>query len=338
MSKKMAFGILMGVFLLYLSFRGIHFEAIIDGFTKIRFRFVLPALAIMIFLQVMRSWRWRAILAPLKKINQWTVFIVTNIGFMAIMALPARLGELARPYLITRKSDISMTSALATILLERIADLLAILLLLVFSLLFLPMPSWLLKPSIIVVCAALGSTLIIALLVFKKERSLKIINGFAGRLPVKYAASLNRIACQLIDGLAVVKDPAYLFTVAFYSIVIWTINVLAIYLMFQAFDFALSPTAALILMIVLIVGIAIPTAPGFIGNWHFFCYLALSLFGISKPDAVTFAVIYHFLSVAVIASLGLASLPFAAVSLSDFRAGIKEAPENSEPARQASSR
>ena len=72
-------------------------------------------------------------------------------------------------------------------------------------------------------------------------------------------------------------------------------------------------------MIILIIGIAIPTAPGFIGNWHYFCILGLSLFGVPKTDALTFAIIYHVLSIGVVIVLGIAFLPFNRFSIVDLR-------------------
>jgi hypothetical protein len=77
--------------------------------------------------------------------------------------------------------------------------------------------------------------------------------------------------------------------------------------------------AAFVLMIILIIGIAIPTAPGFIGNWHYFCILGLDIFGIPKTDALTFAIIYHFLSIGIVIVLGLIFLPFNRFSVSDLR-------------------
>src|SRR5674536_356652 len=71
-------------------------------------------------------------------------------------------------------------------------------------------------------------------------------------------------------------------------------------------------------MIILIIGIAIPTAPGFIGNWHYFCILGLGLFGIPKTDALTFAIIYHALSIGIVILLGLLFLPFNRFSVADL--------------------
>jgi hypothetical protein len=321
MKKKMAVGILFGALLLYLSFRGIAFQTMTDGLKAVRYGYVAPAVFIFFFMQVLRSLRWRAILKPLEKIDQLIVFAVTSIGFLAIMALPARLGELARPYLITKKSNITMSSALGTVLIERLADILAILLMLACALIVLPMPLWLIKPGITLLIITLIIAAVIAFLITQKERSLTIVGRLLGLLPDRYAVRLNRLVDQLIDGLAVAKDPLCLFWITFYSLFIWAINVVSIYLMFLAFGFDLSPVAALVLMVVLIVGIAIPTAPGFVGNWHFFCILSLGLFGIARADALTFAVIYHFLSIGVIAVLGLIFLPFYSFSLSDLKQG-----------------
>ncbi|EKD22311.1 MAG: hypothetical protein ACD_87C00052G0001 [uncultured bacterium] len=114
-------------------------------------------------------------------------------------------------------------------------------------------------------------------------------------------------------------DPGLLISVTGLSFFIWLIDVLAIYLLFLAFGFQLPVAAAFVLMIILIIGIAIPTAPGFIGNWHYFCVLGLSIFGIPKTDALTFAILYHFLSIGIVVVLGLIFLPFNRFSVSDLR-------------------
>jgi uncharacterized membrane protein YbhN (UPF0104 family) len=88
--------------------------------------------------------------------------------------------------------------------------------------------------------------------------------------------------------------------------------------MFLAFGLDLTVTAAVVLMIVLIIGIAIPAAPGFIGNWHYFCILGLSLFGIAKTVALSFAIVYHALSIGVLIFLGLIFLPFNRFSIGDL--------------------
>jgi len=91
------------------------------------------------------------------------------------------------------------------------------------------------------------------------------------------------------------------------------------YIFFFAFHLELPLPAAFVLMVIIIMGIAIPTAPGFVGNWHFFCVLGLGLFGVHKADALIYAIVLHFLSIGIIAILGVASLPFNRFSLADIK-------------------
>jgi uncharacterized membrane protein YbhN (UPF0104 family) len=89
-----------------------------------------------------------------------------------------------------------------------------------------------------------------------------------------------------------------------------------------AFGFTLPVMASFVVMIILIVGIAIPTAPGYIGNWHLACVLGLSFFGLAEAEALSFAVVYHFLSMAIVVVFGVIFLPFNKFSISDMKSQL----------------
>ena len=319
MKKNVIAGLVLGALLVYLSARGIQFQGVADGFRTIRYGYALPILAVMFLMQVLRSFRWGLILNPIEKVDQFSLFSVTSVGFLAIIAIPARLGELARPYLITKKSRIPMSSALGTIFVERVLDSLTILIIAVFVLFFTPLPPWLVRSSVLFLLLTLALFIMMVLMIVKRETSLRILSPLIGKLPARYADWINRLIYHFIEGFRIMVDPVLLISVFGLSIMIWLVDVLAIYLLFLAFGFQLPVVAAFVLMIILIIGIAIPTAPGFIGNWHYFCILGLSIFGIPKTDALTFAIIYHFLSIGIVIVLGLIFLPFNRFSVSDLR-------------------
>jgi uncharacterized protein (TIRG00374 family) len=319
MKKKWFAGLALSALLVWLSIRGIEFRGVIDGFRTIRCGYVLPALAAMLLMQLLRSIRWGLILRPIGKVDQLSLFSVTSVGFLAIIAIPARLGELARPYLITKKSCIPMSSALGTIFVERVLDSLTVLIIAVLTLFFTPLPPWLVRSSTLFLLATLALSAVMILMVVRREATLRILTPLIGRLPARYAGAVNRLIDHFIEGFRIMVDPKRLLSVTLLSIVIWLVDVLAIYLLFLAFDLHLPVAAAFVLMIILIIGIAIPTAPGFIGNWHYFCILGLSLFGVPKTDALTFAIIYHALSIGIIIVLGFIFLPFNRFSVADLR-------------------
>jgi uncharacterized protein (TIRG00374 family) len=319
MKIKWFAGLALGALLVWLSIRGIELRGVIDGFRTIRCGYVLPALAAMFLMQLLRSIRWGLILRPIGKVDQLSLFSVTSVGFLAIVAIPARLGELARPYLITKKSRIPMSSALGTIFVERVLDSLTVLIIAVVALLFTPLPPWLVRSSALFLAATLALSAVMILMVVRREATLRVLAPLIGRLPARYAGAVNRLIDHFIEGFRIMIDPALLLLVTLLSIAIWLVDVLAIYLLFLAFGLHLPIAAAFVLMIILIIGIAIPAAPGFIGNWHYFCILGLGLFGIPKTDALTFAIIYHALSIGIIILLGFIFLPFNRFSVADLR-------------------
>jgi uncharacterized protein (TIRG00374 family) len=319
MKKKVIAGLALSALLVWLSIRGIEFRGVMDGFRTIRCGYLLPAVAAMFLMQLLRSIRWGVILRPIEKVDQLSLFSVTSVGFLAIIAIPARLGELARPYLITKKSHIPMSSALGTIFVERVLDSLTVLIIAVVALFFTALPPWLVRSSVLFLLVTLGLFAVMVRIMVRREATLRILAPLIGRLPARYAGTVNRMIDHFIEGFRIVVDPALLLLVSFLSIVIWLVDVLAIYLLFLAFGLHLPVAAAFVLMIILIIGIAIPTAPGFIGNWHYFCILGLGLFGIPKTDALTFAIIYHALSIGIVILLGLIFLPFNRFSVSALR-------------------
>jgi hypothetical protein len=332
MKKKIFIGILLSVILVYLSVRGININDTIDNFKNIKWLPVAAFIIIILFMQFLRSYRWGVILKPLQKIDQLTLFSVTSVGFLAIASIPARLGELARPYLISKKSSIKFSSAFGTIIIERALDSLAVLFIMIIALLFVDLPSWMIKSGIIFLLITLIFISCIVALIWQRERSLNILNRILNKFPGKLTLTIERIIHHLIDGFKIITDIKMLFYLFFLSAFIWFIDVLAIYILFIAFGFNLPVLAAVVLMIILIAGIAIPTAPGYIGNWHFACILGLSLFGVAKPEALSFALVYHFLSIVFVAVLGIIFLPFNKFSIADIKsyAAKTEEPQNYE--------
>lgn len=319
MKKKVIAGLVFSALLVYLSVRGIDFQGVAEGFRTIHYGYVPPTLALLLLMQFLRSYRWGLILSPLAKIDQLSLFSVTSAGFLAIVAIPARLGELARPYLITKKSDLKMSSAFGTIIVERVLDSLTVLVIAGSVVFFIPLPPWLVRASILFLLVTLAFLAAMILMIVKQDASLRILTLLIGKLPARYAEGLTRLTRHFLQGFRIMVNPSLLACVIGLSILIWLIDVLAIYLLLLAFGFQLPIAAAFVLMIILIIGIAIPTAPGFIGNWHYFCILGLSLFGVPKTDAFTFAIIYHVLSIGIVVILGLAFLPFNHFSIADLR-------------------
>jgi len=319
MNKKVIFGILISALLVYLSVRGINLQDVLNDLNKIQLTYVILFLFLIILMQYLRSYRWGVILQPMEKIDQLSLFSVTSVGFLAIAAIPARIGELARPYLISQKSSVKMSSALGTIIVERVLDSFTVLGIAVLLLFFIDLPSWMIHSSIIFFLLALAIFCFILFMILRRKEALQLVNKVLAILPGRLADKIDELLHSFINGLQIVTNINLLLYLIFLSVAVWLLDVLAIYVLFLAFGFHLPVIASFVLMIILIVGIAIPTAPGFIGNWHFACVLGLSLFSVAKVEALSFAVVYHFLSMIVVMVLGVIFIPFNKFSISEMK-------------------
>jgi uncharacterized protein (TIRG00374 family) len=212
-----------------------------------------------------------------------------------------------------------MSSALGTIIVERVLDSFTILTMAMIVLFFMDLPSWMIKSSIIFFIIALIMFCFMLFMILKRETALKFIKRVLNKLPGKLASKIDALIHHFIDGFQIVTNINLLLYLIFLSALIWLANALSIYILFLSFDFNLPVIASFVLMIILIAGIAIPTAPGFIGNWHFACVLGLSLFGLTKIEALSFAVVYHFLSMIVLLVFGIGFMPFNKFSISDMQ-------------------
>jgi hypothetical protein len=207
---------------------------------------------------------------------------------------------------------------MGTIFVERIMDGISILFISFSALFFAPTPTGLLKPSLILFLILLIIVVGVSFIISRRHDIQTFLNPFLNKISPNVVLKLKNLINRFIDGFKIMNDPKRLFLSIALSVIIWTINAMAIYTLFMAFGFQLPIANAFILMVILIIGIALPTAPGFVGNWHFPCVLGLSLFGIPKAEALSFAVIYHFLSVGIIIVLGLLFLPFNKVPFPDL--------------------
>ena len=318
MNKKLFFGVVLGIVLIYFSVRGINFHETIAHLKKVNLGYAALSLFFITFMQVLRSYRWGVILRPMEKISQFTLFAVTSVGFLAIAAIPARIGELARPFLIAKKSSIKMSSALGTIVVERVLDSLSVLTITVVVLILQDLPSWMIKSGIIFFILTLLMIAFIIGLIWRRETAVIIIERILRLLPEKLSQKVNHMIHHFIDGFQVITDVKRLLYLLFLSAVVWLVDVAAIYALLLAFGFKLPVLAAFVVMVILIAGIAIPAAPGFIGNWHYACILGLSLFGIARPEGLSFALVYHFLAMLVVIVLGVIFLPFNKFSVSEM--------------------
>jgi uncharacterized protein (TIRG00374 family) len=252
------------------------------------------------------------------------------IGFMANNVLPFRMGEIMRTLTVSRLAPVRFTAAFSSIAVERVFDGLTVVALLAVSLFTAGLPAGTAIGGVPIarLAAIAGAMLGVALLVavavvawpLAAERVIrKVVPG--ERLAGKLIALVEGVR----HGLSVLRSPARLAAVIGWSLVLWLVNALSFYVAFLAFDIPAGFAAALLLQGVLVLGIAVPSTPGYVGLFEGAIKAVLLLFAVAPDRAVAYAVTYHVTTFVPIVLLGAWSLLSTSLSLRDLRSEASSA-------------
>lgn len=260
-----------------------------------------------------RAERWQYLLEPLGPTRFWVAFKTTVIGFAATSALPARVGEVLRPYLLAKQEGLPFTATLATIVIERILDLAAVLMLLALYMALYAEVAARAAPTlfraIAVGAAAMGAVVVVVLaLMFAMaghpERLHALVLRVERVVPQPIAQLIANLTRTFAEGLSVVRRPARLVASLGWSVVLWVFISMQAWLVAHAFGIDFPFIGSFLLTSMLVVGVALPT-PGGIGGAHeAFRLGTTSFFGANNDTAVGAAIVWHALSVAPVILIG----------------------------------
>ncbi|MEE9605717.1 MAG: lysylphosphatidylglycerol synthase transmembrane domain-containing protein [Candidatus Scalindua sp.] len=138
--KKIIFiaGILVSIICSWLFARKIEWFHLSAALREANYIYIIPTIVLIFVSHYLRAVRWSSLIAPIKRVSVLNLFSATMIGFMANSVLPARIGEVIRPVMVARKENIKVTTSFATVVMERIFDILSIIVFASLVFFFLP--------------------------------------------------------------------------------------------------------------------------------------------------------------------------------------------------------
>lgn len=296
LKKRYILGFLIGALFLWFSVRKVDLSQVWLAMEHANYWYLLPNLFFTFAGMWLRAVRWKVMLDPIGKVPLPKVYASTMIGFMANNVLPFRLGEFVRPYSIGVTGNISRSAAMATIALERVFDMFALLLFLVWVLIALPSLAavdWL--DNVGYLALGISVLLLIFLAAIKRwpEPSRKLVERFLSLFPKRVAYLGAEIFGKFVTGLSVMGSAGGVLYLSFLSLLVWALSAFNSYFMLLAFDLHLGPLAWFTWLVVVSLGIMLPAAPGFIGTYQAFTVVSLALFGVSKELALAVSVVTH---------------------------------------------
>jgi glycosyltransferase 2 family protein len=304
--------------LVALFLRNVDFWRVGAEIVRARPDWLALSLAMMFVNLAVRALRWRYLLEPLGHTTFGSAFRATAVGFAANSLLPARAGEVIRPYFLARREHrqvgMTATGAFATIILERLLDVVTVLALLASYVFVFGRDLGRTNPGLFSGLKWAGGTAAagaLAALVF-----LFVLAGDPGRLgralerlaqvaPSALAAMVARIVEKFARGLGAIRRPGRLLVALAWSFPLWLSIACGIWAVAMAFRFAVPFTGSFLLISILVIGVAVPT-PGAIGGFHEAFRVGTTMFfGAPDDAAVGAAVVLHLFSVGPSLLLGL---------------------------------
>jgi len=276
----------------------------------------------------LRAIRWRIILQPTApNLPFGPLWRSVAIGMMVNNVYPARLGEIARAYALTRQTDrVRLTASVASLAVDRVFDALTLMLLLVSAMLSPAFPTGVTiggqpvqRGAAIFAAGAVGLFVLLYLIVAFPQRLVRLYSAAAGRVSPKLATRGSEIIHTFSEGLGVLRSPSRFAAVFFWALVHWLVNGIAFWLAFKAVGIDVPFSAANFLQGIIAIGVALPSSPGFFGLFEAAAKVGLAAYGVPGGQAVSWAIGFHILSFIPITVFGLYYFARLGLHFKDFK-------------------
>jgi uncharacterized protein (TIRG00374 family) len=320
-------GILLSAGFLYFAFRGISFGEVAAHIRRADLGLLVLAAIAATCIFPLRARRWRPILDPIApNLPFGPLWRATAIGMMINNVVPARAGEFARAYALSRSTpQVPFPAAFASLAVDRMFDAVVVLLLMFVAMLDPAFPSGatimdrpVASYAVLGVLATLALLAVMYAVVLFPARVLTMYELIARRLAPAFEARGREALVSLANGLSVLRTPSRFATVFAWTLAHWLLNALAFWIAFRAVGITAPFSAALFLQGLISIGVAIPQAPGFFGVFETLGKYGLGIFGVPPDTAITWAIGFHFLSYVPITVIGAWYFLRAGLSMGDL--------------------
>ncbi|MDP9176947.1 MAG: flippase-like domain-containing protein [Gemmatimonadota bacterium] len=324
---KSAIGIALSVALLWWTLKDVSLAAVWTELQRSnRWLFLASTIAATLIFPL-RAIRWRIILEPVAPaISLGPLWRSIAIGGMVNNLVPARAGELARAYALTKETNVSFATALASLAVDRLFDMVVLLGLGVVALLDPAFPRGariagqtlgdLAQGSIVLVVVLVSALYMLAIFPSQLVRAFEM---FARRVSPAVEERGKSALLRFSAGLSVLKSPGRFLAVLWWTIAHWLMNALAFWLGFKAVGIDLGFWAALFLQMLVAIGVALPSAPGFFGVFEKFATVGLAIYGVTATAATSWAIGFHILSFIPVTVIGIYYFSRLGLSLGEMR-------------------
>ena len=296
----MALGFAITVAFGYLAVRNAHLRDVWDGVREMGAAWLVPAFVLLAACVVLRAVRWRALFSHATRPPLREALRALLAAYFFNNLLPLRPGEVVRVVMLKRRAATSAAEAGVTVILERVYDVLALLLLLFLATPWLPSVSWLDAAGALAAVVVVGLVAAIVVVAIWQERPLlAVIRPLARFAPVT-EERLEEVARNAVVGLAGLRQPRIAGVAFGWTVLSWLLLAASNAALLAGFDTGLSTSdtlaAGLLVVVATNLAMILPSSPAALGVFEAATVVALKAFGVDDSLALSYALVLHALN------------------------------------------
>jgi uncharacterized protein (TIRG00374 family) len=255
-----------------------------------------------------RALRWRSLFARGRRPKLGVTANAMMVGYLYNNILPARAGEAARVLVLTQRSDTAPVEIVGTVVLERLYDVLAILVVFFAAEPWLPHVSWFGAAALAAIVLAVLIALAAIVLAVFGDRPLRLLLRPLRRVPLFSGERLDRTVEELAHGLSGLRHPGLALEAFAWTIAAWLMTALSSYLVLVAFNMHLSFACGVLVAVAVGLGMILPSPPAAVGVFEGAALIALSAYHIPHSSALPYAVVLHLVNFVPFVAVGALTL------------------------------
>jgi uncharacterized protein (TIRG00374 family) len=284
-------GFSISIICLFFAFRGIQWARVASTLTKTNYLGLISSVFFQLLSLAIAGFRWKTVI-NLSEASWTSASASMMVGLMVNNILPGRLGEFVRPILLGQEIKKSKSFLFATVVIDRMLDLLVLVILGLLSFGMFPFLPWARQMSII------GGLVLVLALSLIGVFSYSNIGLKIEKIVYQYGSThfYGRVAHSLqkfrlgFRSIGSIQRGAAIFGLSW---LVWAAWFLFLYYALSAFKLILPMWGMILLLSTLNLGGLVPSSPGYAGTYHLLAILVLSNFAIKKEEALGFVLVFH---------------------------------------------
>jgi hypothetical protein len=290
----------------YIALSGIDFSEVWSALRSCDYRWLIPALIAFGLGNVARALRWRSLFIPGRRPPPRPTLNATMIGYFYNNIMPARAGEAARVVVLTRRSSAPPVETVGTVVVERLYDVVAILMIFFVAEPWLPHVSWFGTAAIVAGGLALAIAATATVLVIYGDRPVRVLLRPLSRFSTFTEERLERTVAELVHGLSGLHNWRVALEALLWTITAWMLSSVCTFFVMLAFHLGLPFGAALLVQVAIGLAMILPSPPAALGVFEGATLIALRAYGVPHSTALPYALVLHLVNFLPFILIGVA--------------------------------